>query len=156
MGRIKLDPCWNPNARTNPVAWFDGSEGSDGLTSPWGVDGLVFVNPPYSRGQVRKWVSKAASEAEANPRMDVVMLVTCDPSTVWFHEAWRTAEAVCFVGHRLCFGGHKLAFTKPSCVFYWGERTAAFERAFWYTGFVVSCTRSAMVRHPRQRAEATE
>jgi hypothetical protein len=139
MGRIELDPCWNPNATTDPAARFDGSEHSDGLVRPWRVPGLVFVNPPYSRGQIAKWVAKAHAEAWANPETEVLMLIPCDPSTAWWEAAWDSASAVCLCAQRIRFGPHATGAKQASAVFYWGERTARFDRVFGGLGYCVQC-----------------
>lgn len=139
LGRIELDPCWNPSATTGAAATFDGGEHGDGLVRPWNAPGVVFVNPPYSRGQIAKWVAKAQAESAANPAMEVVMLIPCDPSTRWWAAAYGSADAVCFVSRRIKFGGHAQGAKGPSCVFYWGERVAAFAVAFREIGHVGLC-----------------
>lgn len=94
----------------------------DGLTVPW--RGLrVFVNPPYSRGMIEKFVDKAIAERD-NAEI-IVMLVKVDTSTEW----WRKLSAhahVEFLGRVRYLdenggplrdkNGKATAATFPSCV----------------------------------------
>lgn len=63
----------------------------------------VWVNPPYGRGQIVRWVRKAA---ESSDRATVVMLLPVDTSTEWFHRwVWPFAE--------LRFLPERVRFVKP-------------------------------------------
>tara|TARA_R110000772_G_C13085101_1_gene417922 strand:+ start:88 stop:555 length:468 start_codon:yes stop_codon:yes gene_type:complete len=67
------DPCpldWNVNTH------------DDGLTSEWG--NRNFVNPPYGRGMVQKWIEKADIECKKGKL--VVMLINVSTDTVVFHK----------------------------------------------------------------------
>ena len=44
----------------------------------------VWINPPWSRGQIARWCWKASEEA--NKGLTTVMLLPADPSTRWFHD----------------------------------------------------------------------
>ena len=92
--------------------FFDGTEGCDGLLSPWTSDGTVggdpctvWCNPPYNpKGSVEAWLKKGLAESGAGlPRVGggvlsgrvnhgrdfgslVVMLVPMATSTAWFNE----------------------------------------------------------------------
>jgi phage N-6-adenine-methyltransferase len=54
---------------------------SDGLEQPW--HGTVFVNPPYARWQLFRWVEKAHQEAQRG--VTSVMLIPASTETEWFH-----------------------------------------------------------------------
>lgn len=102
---IGLDPCTaigNPTGASifavAPGAWPAGeplpwSARIDGLSFPWAMhcpEGeLVFVNPPYSRGNLGVWTKRCAFEACFE--RDIIALVPADTSTDWWHESCRPA-----------------------------------------------------------------
>jgi phage N-6-adenine-methyltransferase len=56
-----------------------------GLDRDWSRNGsVVWMNPPYSRGQLDKWCKKAYKESQKG--VTVVGLLPVDTSTKWFHE----------------------------------------------------------------------
>ena len=56
----------------------------DGLTQSWSGH-RVFVNPPYARWQLYRWVEKAVAESRRG-MATVVMLVPTSVETEWFHR----------------------------------------------------------------------
>ena len=83
------------------------SKDDDGLSQPWSASN-VFVNPPYLRGQIKKWIEKAVEEVEWSSRAGrVVMVLPCDPSTRWFKHVWVHARALWFASGRFKFNGMK-------------------------------------------------
>lgn len=89
-----LDPAsppggvpWVPAARYFSVI-------EDGLNQAW--HGRVWLNPPYGRG-IGSWLARLADHG------DGLALVFARTDTAWFHEAYRTATAVCFIKGRLQF-----------------------------------------------------
>lgn len=98
LGQFDLDPYSNERshiqARHRNV--WDGIPGSD-TDGHWLTGGgHVFVNPPYSHGQViravRRWMYA-----------DTCFLLRWDPSTAAFRELTRTAEWAWFPDDRLQF-----------------------------------------------------
>jgi len=62
----------------------------DGLLQDWSGQ-TVFVNPPYARWQLFRWVEKAAASAGQNAT--VVMVVPASVETAWFHtHCWDRAK----------------------------------------------------------------
>ena len=59
----------------------------DGLKQPWAGE-VVWLNPPYSRGEPGSWLGKAWKETKAGAT--VVALVPHDPSTKWW-QTWVKA-----------------------------------------------------------------
>lgn len=102
---IGLDPCSQPHNPTGaaiwavaPGAWPAGeplpwSARIDGFSFPWAMHcpegSLVWVNPPYSRGNLAPWTARCRSEAESGA--EVIALVPADTSTDWWHESCRPA-----------------------------------------------------------------
>jgi hypothetical protein len=56
----------------------------------------VFVNPPYSRGQVERWVDHYA-------HTDFTFLLRWDPSTQWFRKIWHASNYIWFPNRRINF-----------------------------------------------------
>lgn len=64
----------------------------DALKQDWSTwsERRVFCNPPYSRGELARWIRKAHYEATVR-YVQTVMLLPGDTSTTWFHEAEQLA-----------------------------------------------------------------
>lgn len=78
------------------AAFFDGSEGSNGLVEDWTLPhGGVWINPPYE--DVTPWLSKAILEVYHKASCDrAVMLVPAAVGVSWFSGACRIAEVHLF------------------------------------------------------------
>lgn len=84
----------------------------DGLNIPW--VGLVFVNPPYGRGNViGPWIKKGWESAQEGAT--VVMLLPARTDTRWWHRYVMKGE-IRFLKGRLRFGGAKFNAPFPSVV----------------------------------------
>ena len=102
-----FDPC--------PDNWTE-----CGLSMDW-VDRcggrVVYVNPPYTRGQLDKWVKKVHDEWRRG--CTVVLLIPSYTDTAYFHDyIWPNATLRFFRG-RLHFRGYKRQASFPSmlCIF---------------------------------------
>lgn len=69
--------------------------GADGLAGSW-VGHRVFLNPPYSRGQLAKWLAKAST---ANAF--VCCLIPVDPSTKWWQTYVTKAKCIEYLPQRV-------------------------------------------------------
>lgn len=66
---------------------------------------VVWINPPYGRGDnVGRWV-RAAEQKSREEGCTVVMLVPARTDTKWFHEAAKPRAEIRFVKGRLKFVG---------------------------------------------------
>jgi hypothetical protein len=83
-----LSRPWNC-ARTN---W---TEADDGLALEW--HGLVWLNPPFDRYQVGKWIQKLAEHGNG------IALVHARTEADWFQPIWRSASLALFLRKRLKF-----------------------------------------------------
>ena len=100
-----LDPCaTHENTKCN--TYFTMEE--NGLLESW--DGhSVFMNPPYSRGNLDRWIGKAC---EVRNGIVVCLLPACT-GPKWFHKyiydsnLWEFRLPVRFLPGRLKFGGHQ-------------------------------------------------
>lgn len=105
--------------------------GVNGLIQPWAPE-RCWMNPPYGRGDSFKWVTKAASEAEAGAL--VVALLPARTDTRWWHyyiwdgEGPRPGVTVEFLRGRVKFVGAAASAPFPSVVVtFWPERRKAEE-----------------------------
>lgn len=100
-----FDPC--PN---NPMF--------DGLSLEWPKDKVIYVNPPYSRGQISKWVKKAHDEFLKG--CSIIMLIPSYTDTVYFHQFIYGIAEISFIKGRLKFKGYENSSSFPSMFVYWG------------------------------------
>jgi len=100
LGRWDYDPCSNSRSHIEADHCFDLElRGQDGLVLARYVPrrARVFCNPPYSRGNVIKWV-------QAYRHTRFCFLLKHDPSTQWFAELIAYTATVCFpIGERIEF-----------------------------------------------------
>jgi phage N-6-adenine-methyltransferase len=99
--------CFNLDAaatKENALCKMYYDQHSNGLESRWGSS--TWCNPPYSRGQVIQWVSKAADEYLWHENSSLLLLQG-DISTKWFRKAHDTCRAMFGLGKRLKFNGAK-------------------------------------------------
>lgn len=100
-----LDPCCE--IKTAKCFNFF-TEKMDGLNKSW-TDHTVFVNPPYSRGNIDKWMKKCYEESLNRTR--IVALIPVSTSSKWFHDyVWNKCEIIFYKG-RIRFNGAR--FTAP-------------------------------------------
>lgn len=166
VNHIGFDPCTTEDnpvgapAYCTPVGLFcldvAGRVGStkvastDGLATPWGSDGLVFANPPYSRKESPAWADKIAHEAALGT--EIIALLPARVDTSWWHNhIAANADAVCFLRgrprHVDAAGNADGAGKFPSAVAYFGDRVKVFARVFSRAGWVV-VTRPESYRKP--------
>ena len=78
------------------------TEAEDGLNRPWAGE-IVWCNPPYSHGNIGRWMQKCAEESERG--VTVVALIPAATSSRWFH-AWVYGRAeLRFLSRRVRFVG---------------------------------------------------
>lgn len=79
------------------------SEEQDAMKTNWNGK-RVWCNPPYSRGNVDRFVNRAIEMTSTAPLMDVIMLINVDPSTKYFKRIVEHAKAIVYVtGGRIDF-----------------------------------------------------
>jgi DNA (cytosine-5)-methyltransferase 1 len=87
----------------------------DALTQPWGGNGWVWLNPPYSRELIKQFMEKV--HAETMSGTDVVTLTRFDPSAEWFKQhVDGVAHTVLMLGNRVKFHGATDSYNFPCCV----------------------------------------
>jgi len=98
---IYYDPC-----PVNPV--------QDGLEIEWPKNKAVYVNPPYTRGHISKWVKKCHDE---NLRgCHIILLIPAYTDTAYFHDYiyQRDNVEIRFLRGRIKFKGYDKHSAFPS------------------------------------------
>lgn len=116
LGKYDLDPCSNPRSHIQAQRKLMLEDGSDGLYPHLGAGGycfsrgkdrsqlvdvvnekcFTFINPPYARGEVIKWVKHWRHTR-------FTYLLRWDPSTDWFEELICHCTHVWFPARRINF-----------------------------------------------------
>ncbi len=103
--KFTLDPCCETHT-AKCKKYF--TEVEDGLTKDWSGES-VFVNPPYSRGNIDKWMKKCYEESFKGSQ--IVALIPVSTSAKWFHEYVLGTATIRYFKGRIRFNGAK--FTAP-------------------------------------------
>jgi hypothetical protein len=94
LGPFDLDPC-----AADPRPWDCATrnicEAEDGLDVKW--DGRVWLNPPFDRRLVGKWIGRLAEHGHGTA------LLHARTETEWFRICWQNATAMLFMAKRLIF-----------------------------------------------------
>lgn len=96
--RFTLDPCCTKE--TAKCEFFYTPE-DDGLSKSW-EGHTCFVNPPYSRGNIDKWVEMCRNEGN-KLFTRVVALLPVSTSADWFHKFIIDQAEVRFIDKRVRF-----------------------------------------------------
>lgn len=129
-GQIGLDPCSNPTSTVGAVEALTAED--DSLTIGWGGCGLVFVNPPYSKGLYLAFARKIYEQANGQD-VEIVALVPTNLETEAWTEYLRHADAICFLDKRVHFLRDGAEVGSPafgSALAYFGHRTEEFFDTF--------------------------
>lgn len=109
-GPFTLDPCATPE-NTKCEKYY--TKEDDGLSKSWENEN-VFVNPPYTKRQIEKWVKKSFEEASKNDCTRVTLLLPVRTSCKWFHKYCLYAKEIIFIEGRIKFGGAEWGAPFPS------------------------------------------
>ena len=114
--RFDTDPCCLPDTATCKDFW---TPTENGLIQDWGGRRL-YVNPPYSRGNIDKWAEKCAKEAVNSL---VVALLPVSTSSDWFKH-YVLGNSLYWVNKRIRFKGaeYTAPFSSLVVVFNKGNR----------------------------------
>ena len=101
----EFDPC--PN---NPTF--------DGLEIEWPKGKPIFVNPPYTRGEIGKWVKKCHDLYIQG--YQIIMLIPSYTDTIYFHDYIYNIANLRFIRGRLKFKGYNDKASFPSMLVFYG------------------------------------
>jgi phage N-6-adenine-methyltransferase len=144
MGSIDLDPASSASAQpvVRATEWADIE--TDGLEHEW--NGNIWLNPPYSRGLIEKYVAKLTEEQRAGRLRQAVVLVHSRTDTAWFHKLFSIADAFAITRGRIAFQNKNSPRSSPvngSVFFYIGNEVARF-----ISEFENGCSVGAPVKAP--------
>lgn len=135
MGEIDLDPASCEQGQQNVQAKKFFTKEDDGLEQYW--EGRVWMNPPYSKGLMDKFVTKLCAEYEVGHVTAAIVLTHNFSDTGWFRKLWDGASAVCLTYGRVKFESPDGVGNSPTsghAFFYFGRNPAAFKDMFDDTG----------------------
>lgn len=99
-GPFDLDPCCSHETAKAPCYR---TKEDNGLGDPWAHE-RAWINPPYGRGEIERWISKAIKETGACNVDSALMLLPAKTDTSWFHSlVWPSATQIVFLEKRVRF-----------------------------------------------------
>jgi len=86
----------------------------DGLEIDWRLDKWNYCNPPYTRGEISKWVKKCHEENQKGCK--IVLLIPAYTDTAYFHDYiyQRHNVEIRFLRGRIKFKGYEKRSSFPS------------------------------------------
>jgi site-specific DNA-methyltransferase (adenine-specific) len=109
-----LDPC---STKDNHKCMDYFTKEDDGLNKDWNYNN-VFMNPPYGRNVIDKWIKKAYEES-LKDNCVVVALLPVRTDTKWFHDYIIDKAEIRFLKGRLKFSNSKDCAPFPSMIVIW-------------------------------------
>jgi len=132
MGDINLDPASSKVAQTLVKADKYFTEEDDGLSHDW--FGSVWLNPPYSRGWVKKFMEKLVVEFNSGRVSQAVALVNNGTETAWFQGAASQCSAICMPRGRVKYLTSDLSSAngplQGQVLIYFGDSVSNFINSF--------------------------
>lgn len=118
LGPFDLDPCAPPlSVRPYDIAPKVYTKEDDGLSRDW--EGIVWMNPPYSRVLLRQFCEKMAQHDNG-----IALLVNRQDNLLWQEVIFPTAKSMIFMRHRVKFIRPDGTTGSPffgSCLVAWGN-----------------------------------
>jgi len=146
LGKFGLDPCAG-----HPRPWDCATVNlsSCGLDVPW--TGRVWLNPPFNRYEVGKWVQRLADHG------DGIALLHARTEAAWFEPIWNSADAILFLADRIKFCDAKGREQKansgaPAILAAWGERNEHALRNPGFDGWLVTSRTQLRATEARRAA----
>jgi len=94
LGPFKFDPA---AAVVRPWPCAEINWTTDGLTREWPRAWFGFLNPPFDRYIVGRWIAKAAEHG------NIIVLLHARIEAEWFEPIWQHAAAILFMADRIKF-----------------------------------------------------
>jgi hypothetical protein len=134
LGEFDLDP-----AAADPRPWDcaknNFTEADNGLAQVW--KGRVFVNPPFNRYVVGRWIERLANHGRGTA------LLHARTEAAWFEPIWNSASGILFLADRIYFhrpdGSRQPANSgAPAVLAAWGSSDLAHLRTCGIAGELVT------------------
>jgi phage N-6-adenine-methyltransferase len=132
LGPIELDPASNATAQRTVRAERYYTIRDSALLKPWAARS-VFMNPPYSRGNIDRFVARLCHECAEGAIESAIMLTDSRTDTGWWQAAGRASAAFTFTRGRVRFVRPDGSRGSPLCgqtVFYFGRHAERFADVF--------------------------
>lgn len=101
------------------MKYYHADDALCGLQTRWHQDGGKFwMNPPYGRGQVEKWVAKAYVESQQGCL--VCALLPVSTSSKWWQNYVTKADLIYFYPKRIKFVGAEGSPSFDNAIVVWG------------------------------------
>ena len=140
LGSIDLDPASCPGAQFTVRAKEYFNKEQDGLSRPW--HGNVFLNPPYTRGIIDRFINKLSRERYSGRVKKAIVITNNSTDTGWGQSILMEADAVCFLNKRVHFvsedGQSKGTQPRGQMVSAFGVHVPTFIQAFRLSGTTMS------------------
>lgn len=139
LGSIDLDPasCRLANQTVRAIKYYD--KQVDALKQPW--HGNIWLNPPYTRGVVSKFVTKFTIEAEAGRVKSGIILANVQTNARWWHQLLTFCDCACISYRPLKFlsgeNGAKFSLVQTQTFFYYGLNVDLFKETFSTVGTII-------------------
>lgn len=150
VGPIGLDPSDRAGSLTAARVSIRRERGENGLSVNWremiGKGEVIWLQPPYSAGNLPVWVTRAGLVAPTlHVSCAIVSLLPVNTAPRWFQgdelSICSTAAAICFLSKRVAHHRPDGTLAKgtrhDSMAIYWGRNPLKFELAFEGLGRVV-------------------
>lgn len=137
-GSIDLDPASNAYAANVVRSKFHYTKEDSALDKHW-LSETLYLNPPFSRGLIDRFVAKFMEELAAQRFKAAIVLTNCDPSTEWFQTLLTACDCFCLPAKRISFeimGEPVKGNFFVQTFFYFGRDSAAFVEHFSEIGSV--------------------
>jgi len=138
MGDIDLDPASCEFSQKVILANKFYTAKDDGLKQLW--EGRVWLNPPYSKGLMDKFIAKICDEYQLGGVTQAIVLTSNFTDTEWFHKLVGIASAICLTRGRIRFyteEGKGNSPTNGHAFFYFGSDPDRFAEVFEPIGSIV-------------------
>jgi phage N-6-adenine-methyltransferase len=139
LGAIDLDPASSDKAQETVRAARYFTIADNGLSKEW--RGRIWLNPPYSRELIGKFIDKLVIEYAAGRTKSAILLTHNSTDTAWFQKAQEACSAICFADTRIRFynavGEEECSPTQGQSFFYFGPDAERFADVFEPIGFIV-------------------
>jgi DNA N-6-adenine-methyltransferase (Dam) len=132
LGPFDLDP-----AGADPRPWDCANKTltQNGLSVPW--EGRVWLNPPFDRYVVGKWIAKLAAHGNG------IALLHARTEAEWFEPVWDHANAILCLANRIHFhrqDGSRAAANSgaPACLIAFGAHNVERLRTSGIEGYLLT------------------
>lgn len=149
LGRIDCDPATHAAAQARVQAACYYTAADNGLGQPW--HGRVFLNPPYERGLIERFVIKLLMELAAKRATEAIVLVNAQTDTVWFQYLKPVASAECYPTGRVRFLNSDGKPGMPlvgQAILYFGDQPERFVTVFSQFGISACLTATPAAGSP--------